>query len=692
MKTFTYGTGNPAKLDHMRRMLAPLPVNITGAKETGAALPDVDESGNTPPENARIKALAYYEVLRCPVFACDSGLYIDGLPDDEQPGVHVRMVEGRRLTDDEMIAHYAAIAKRLGGKAVARYRNAICLVMDDGEIYAHFGEDIASSAFYIVDTPHAKRVEGFPLDCLSVRMDTGAYYYDNAQDDTLGENSQTRGFQAFFKRVLALYEKSIPPFRDIKSQLDHPIVRQIMSHCVFDGSPAGLDKEAENYRGHTQWQFYGWVENGEIVGVCGFEVHADYVEILHIAVAENARRRGIGGKMVTALWEKYKLTIEAETDDDAVDFYRKTGFETTAIQKYNVQRWTCVKAVPPGHETDEERRARIYPIILSEYNPAWPQWYAEERDNLVRILGDKIVRIQHIGSTAVPGLTAKPTVDILLEVAVGTDFSKIIAAFSEPDYICLHGEGLTVSRDPLMVIKGYTDTGFAERVFHIHVRESGDYDEPLFRDYLIAHPDSAAEYVALKLRLKDDFEHDRDGYTAAKGAFIAAVMLKARENRDIILKKDGWTFGVRAQGILVREGKVLLQRPQGTNEHAFPGGHMAFGEIFSETLKREWLEEVGADIEVGALQWVEENIYRWRDTMCQGLAVSFLVTLTDERQTPLDGTFLSKEAGSHPLGEIIEFCWVPLEEVQNITVYPERAAELLARLGEGVEHIVYRED
>jgi 8-oxo-dGTP diphosphatase len=203
MTQLVYGTGNPAKLDHMRKMLAPINVYFIGLKETCIALPDIDESGNTPLENARIKALAYCDVLKRHVFACDSGLYIYGLPDNEQPGVHVRMVDGKRLTDDEMVAHYAAIALRLGGKAVARYRNAICLVMGNGEIYEHFGEDIASSAFYIVDTPHTKCVEGFPLDSLSTKIDTGAYYYDDDKIDKADEDSQAKGFQAFFKRVLA---------------------------------------------------------------------------------------------------------------------------------------------------------------------------------------------------------------------------------------------------------------------------------------------------------------------------------------------------------------------------------------------------------------------------------------------------------------------------------------------------------
>ena len=203
VNTFIYGTGNPAKLSHMRNMLTPIEVKIVGLKETGMVFPEVDENGSTPLENARIKALAYYKILKCPVFACDSGLYIDGLPEAEQPGVHVRMINGKRLNDEEMTAHYAKIAKRLGGKAVARYRNAICLVMNDGETYEHFGDDIASCAFYLVETPHPKRVEGFPLDCMSVRIETSEYYYDETASRADGDIYMNKGFQAFFERVTA---------------------------------------------------------------------------------------------------------------------------------------------------------------------------------------------------------------------------------------------------------------------------------------------------------------------------------------------------------------------------------------------------------------------------------------------------------------------------------------------------------
>ena len=172
--------------------------------------------------------------------------------------------------------------------------------------------------------------------------------------------------------------------------------------------------------------------------------------------------------------------------------------------------------------TDEERAA-LYPIILSEYNPAWPQWFAEEKVALERLIGEDIVRISHVGSTAVPGLMAKPTVDILLEIAENTDVEALMAVMP-PAYICLYPPTMPTPPPHLCIIKGYLATGFAERVYHIHVRYPGDWPEPRFRDYLIAHPETAAAYAALKRELRERYEHDRDGYTAAKGAFIGTVM------------------------------------------------------------------------------------------------------------------------------------------------------------------------
>ena len=182
--------------------------------------------------------------------------------------------------------------------------------------------------------------------------------------------------------------------------------------------------------------------------------------------------------------------------------------------------------------TDKER-AKLYPVILREYNTAWPEWFADEKSNLEQLIGsENIARISHFGSTSVPGLAAKPTIDILLEINESAGIDELIAALAPPDYICLNEAALTIPTPPphLMFIKGYLADGFAERVYHIHVRYPGDWDELLFRDYLITHPETAAEYAELKRRLIQDYEYDRDGYTRSKTDFIRAVINKAKGN------------------------------------------------------------------------------------------------------------------------------------------------------------------
>ncbi|MCL2109943.1 MAG: GrpB family protein [Oscillospiraceae bacterium] len=174
-------------------------------------------------------------------------------------------------------------------------------------------------------------------------------------------------------------------------------------------------------------------------------------------------------------------------------------------------------------EMTNEELAKLYPVILSEYNSAWQQWFAEEKERLFQHIGvENIVRVTHIGSTAVPGLMAKPTIDILLEITDGVDVIAMIDSLPNDEYICLRKQTIPTS-DLVLFLKGYTDAGFAEKVYHIHVRYPDDWDEVRFRDYLIAHPEAAKAYAALKRQLKEQFEFDRDGYTNAKGKFIKTV-------------------------------------------------------------------------------------------------------------------------------------------------------------------------
>lgn len=195
-----YGTGNPAKLEAMKRRLSGFCVELVGLKDMEGKLPEIVEDGKTPLENARKKALAYYAAFQIPVFSCDSGLYLDGVPESEQPGVHVRTVGGKYLTDEEMLAHYSSLAKKYGN-LTARYRNAICLVMGEGAVYEAMEESMASEPFLLVPEPHEKRKEGFPLDSISVDLRTGKYYYDLV-DGELDQVAVEDGFLEFFHKHL----------------------------------------------------------------------------------------------------------------------------------------------------------------------------------------------------------------------------------------------------------------------------------------------------------------------------------------------------------------------------------------------------------------------------------------------------------------------------------------------------------
>lgn len=198
-KRILYGTGNPAKLDVMRRRLNVLELDVIGLQDMEVEIPEVSEDGTTPLENARKKALTYYKAFKMPVFSCDSGLYIDNIPDSEQPGVHVRTVGGKYLTDDEMIEYYTSLARKYGD-LTARYRNAICLCLDEENVYEAMEESMASEKFIITSAPHSIRKKGFPLDSISIDIKTGKYYYD-LDESELDEVAVEEGFLEFFKKV-----------------------------------------------------------------------------------------------------------------------------------------------------------------------------------------------------------------------------------------------------------------------------------------------------------------------------------------------------------------------------------------------------------------------------------------------------------------------------------------------------------
>lgn len=166
----------------------------------------------------------------------------------------------------------------------------------------------------------------------------------------------------------------------------------------------------------------------------------------------------------------------------------------------------------------------LFPVILIEHKSCWKHWFMEETNLLQRNLPkEQTVRISHIGSTAVEGIWAKPTIDILVEISGDENLIRLKKPIEECGYICM-----AESEERIDFNKGYTDRGFSERVFHLHLRHEGDNDELYFRDYLNFDACAAQEYEQLKLELWKRYEHNRDAYTMCKGNFVRQYTQKGK--------------------------------------------------------------------------------------------------------------------------------------------------------------------
>lgn len=164
---------------------------------------------------------------------------------------------------------------------------------------------------------------------------------------------------------------------------------------------------------------------------------------------------------------------------------------------------------------------QLFPIFLTEHDPRWTAWYAEEVERLKSMLPQ--MRFYHIGSTAVSGIMAKPIIDILAVASAPAEQKRAAETLQARGYL------LMAAADRISLNKGYTENGFAERVFHIHIVSNDDTDEIYFRDYLNAHPDVAKQYEKLKLALWKAYEHDRDAYTRAKTEFVKKYTALAKQ-------------------------------------------------------------------------------------------------------------------------------------------------------------------
>jgi GrpB-like predicted nucleotidyltransferase (UPF0157 family) len=174
------------------------------------------------------------------------------------------------------------------------------------------------------------------------------------------------------------------------------------------------------------------------------------------------------------------------------------------------------------------------PVIVVAYDPQWPQLFAELGSALRQALGDAALRIDHVGSTSVPGLDAKPVIDVQISVASFEPWE----VFGAP----LERLGFRWHADNPDRTKRYFREPSGTRRTHIHVRCAGSWSEQLtllFRDYLRTHEPDARRYAACKYRLAEQYRDDREGYTTAKSPLIWEIVGQAnRWSQEV-----GWEAG-----------------------------------------------------------------------------------------------------------------------------------------------------
>lgn len=180
MKQVLFATGNESKVKRFSKGLLEKEIEIKTLNDINIEI-DVEENGKTAIENALIKARAYSKVVDIPVLAMDDTLYLDNVPEDKQPGMYVRRVKGKRLSDEEMIEHYSHLAKEYGveGKLTCRWVYGMALINEGKEnTYTWSKED-----FYMVEKPSEKVEPGYPLNSISIHQKIGKYFTDITEED-----------------------------------------------------------------------------------------------------------------------------------------------------------------------------------------------------------------------------------------------------------------------------------------------------------------------------------------------------------------------------------------------------------------------------------------------------------------------------------------------------------------------------
>lgn len=308
-------------------------------------------------------------------------------------------------------------------------------------------------------------------------------------------------------------------------------------------------------------------------------------------------------------------------------------------------------------------------IRLAPYDPAWPARFEREAERIRAACVPLPIRLDHVGSTAVPGLAAKPIVDVLGARPAGSDPAPYVAAITGLGW-AHRGENGVPGRD-------YFRLGDPERTHHLHLFEEGHphWRAHLdFRDTLRARPAMRREYERLKRTLAARFPKDREAYTSAKAPFIEAVLAVAGTDRSAGPR-------VRAKAVcVVRRGDAILVNEaldpvKGDTFYGPLGGGVEFGEYAEEAVRREMREELGVELADVRLLGVLENVFTYNGRPGHEIAFVLEARLADER--------LYAREVLHGVEGATAFAarWVPLAMFApgGPPLYPEGLYDLLAR-------------
>ena len=171
---------------------------------------------------------------------------------------------------------------------------------------------------------------------------------------------------------------------------------------------------------------------------------------------------------------------------------------------------------------------KVGTVRIEKYNSNWENEFLKEKEILSKIFGDLAIEIEHIGSTAVKGLSAKPIIDIAVGVNKLVDFEKVKNEFEKEPYLIKENS----DDGEILIRKGTEDN----RTHYIHVMEinSKRYkDTIVFRDYLRKHEDVAREYETLKIKLAIKYANNRKMYTSSKNEYIEKIREKAYKEKGV---------------------------------------------------------------------------------------------------------------------------------------------------------------